>query len=56
MVVTLITTVGSFPNPYTRMGATGMIDILVQECGPVITSDLCDFKMKVSEKMLHKIN
>ena len=47
MVVTIITTVASYPNPYTRMGATAMIDVLVQECGPIINSDLCDYKIKV---------
>jgi len=47
MVLTFITTVAAYPNPYTRMGATAMIDELVQECGPVINSDLCDYKITV---------
>nr|BAC75635.1 CLC chloride channel [Ascidia sydneiensis samea] len=43
MVVTLITAVAGYQNPYTRIGATPMIYELVKECHPWETNNLCDY-------------
>jgi len=48
LVVTLITTLLAYPNPYTRIGASAMIDELFQECGPIDNNNLCDYQKVVS--------
>lgn len=44
LVVAFITTLLSFPNPYTRMNSSEMIRMLVSRCGPEDTYDLCDYQ------------
>jgi len=40
LVVAFITTLLSFPNPYTRMNTSELIRQLVSRCGPEDTYDL----------------
>ena len=40
LVIAFITTLLSFPNPYTRMNTSEMIRQLVSRCGPEDTNDL----------------
>lgn len=48
MVVTLITTAASYPNPYTRIDASAMIYELVSECSPFSFNNLCDYELQVN--------
>ncbi|XP_076802251.1 H(+)/Cl(-) exchange transporter 4-like [Clavelina lepadiformis] len=45
MVITLITVLLSYPNPFTRMDASTVINELVQECGPTSHTNLCDYNV-----------
>ncbi|XP_053399925.1 H(+)/Cl(-) exchange transporter 4-like isoform X2 [Mercenaria mercenaria] len=49
LVVAFITTLLSFPNPYTRMNTSEMIRQLVSRCGPEDTNDLCDYQRNFSD-------
>jgi len=44
LVVTFITAIIAFPNPYARMNSSELIKILVQQCGHEDTLDLCDYQ------------
>ncbi|XP_060553392.1 H(+)/Cl(-) exchange transporter 3-like [Ruditapes philippinarum] len=49
LVVAFITTLLSFPNPYTRMNTSEMIRQLVSRCGPEDTNDLCDYQRNFTD-------
>ncbi|CAG0891812.1 unnamed protein product [Darwinula stevensoni] len=44
LIVTLVTAILSFPNPYTRMSRSQLIYALFSQCGPADNHDLCDYK------------
>lgn len=44
IVVTLVTALIAYPNPYTRMNSSTMIRKLVSMCGTEADSDLCDYR------------
>ncbi|XP_074649911.1 H(+)/Cl(-) exchange transporter 4-like isoform X2 [Tubulanus polymorphus] len=48
LVVTLLTAILSFPNPYTRMNSSELIKILVKQCGPEDQTDLCDYQRNMT--------
>lgn len=43
VIVTLITAVASYPNPYTRKDTSHLIAELFRECGPDDWTDICDY-------------
>ncbi|CAG7836228.1 unnamed protein product, partial [Allacma fusca] len=43
LVVTLVTAVLAFPNPYTRMPTSQLIYLLFSQCGLSVADDLCDY-------------
>ncbi|RUS74798.1 hypothetical protein EGW08_017444 [Elysia chlorotica] len=43
LVITFITALLSFPNPYTRMNTSELIRLLVSRCGPEDDTELCDY-------------
>ncbi|XP_061416629.1 H(+)/Cl(-) exchange transporter 4-like isoform X1 [Lethenteron reissneri] len=43
LVVTAVTAIISYPNPYTRMNTSQLISELFTDCGPLKSSPLCDY-------------
>ncbi|KAK3099995.1 hypothetical protein FSP39_013201, partial [Pinctada imbricata] len=56
LVITFITALLSFPNPYTRLNTSELIRQLVGRCGPEDTSDLCDYKRDFSAHNYTSLN
>ncbi|XP_076446776.1 H(+)/Cl(-) exchange transporter 4-like isoform X1 [Babylonia areolata] len=48
LVVTFITALLSYPNPYTRMNSSALIRLLVSRCGPEDEMELCDYNRNLS--------
>ncbi|ODN00060.1 H(+)/Cl(-) exchange transporter 3 [Orchesella cincta] len=44
IVVTLLTAVLAYPNPYTRMPTSQLIYLLFSQCGLSVKDDICDYK------------
>ncbi|XP_037069777.1 H(+)/Cl(-) exchange transporter 5-like isoform X5 [Pollicipes pollicipes] len=44
VVVTIATAILAFPNPYSRMPSSELINLLFNDCGPSEGIDLCDYK------------
>ncbi|KAL5011784.1 hypothetical protein ScPMuIL_010335 [Solemya velum] len=44
LLITFVTALISFPNPYTKMNTSEMIRMLVSRCGSEDTTDLCDYQ------------
>ncbi|XP_052283214.1 H(+)/Cl(-) exchange transporter 4-like isoform X2 [Dreissena polymorpha] len=49
LVITFVTTLLSFPNPYTRMNSSELIRQLVSRCGPEDNSDLCGYQRNFTD-------
>ncbi|KAL8562214.1 H(+)/Cl(-) exchange transporter 3 [Nucella lapillus] len=47
-IVTFITALLSYPNPYTRMNSSELIRLLVSRCGPEDEMELCDYKRNLT--------
>ncbi|KAL5289746.1 hypothetical protein ACFFRR_009646 [Megaselia abdita] len=45
LIVTLVTAILCYPNPYTRMPMNELIYLLVSQCSPNETNPLCDYSM-----------
>ena len=43
LVITAITALVAFPNPYSRMNSSDLIKLLFNKCGIADVSDLCDY-------------
>ncbi len=48
LVLTLVTAIITFPNPYTRIPMTELIKILVGQCKGEDTSLLCDYERNIT--------
>jgi chloride channel 3/4/5 len=48
LVVTLVTAVCAYPNPYTRMPTSKLIYLLFSQCGAAVSDDLCDYSRNFS--------
>ncbi|KAF0313157.1 H(+)/Cl(-) exchange transporter 3 [Amphibalanus amphitrite] len=48
VAVTLATALLAFPNPYSRMPSSELINVLFNDCGPSEGIDLCDYKRNFS--------
>ena len=48
LIITFITALFSYPNPYTRMNTSELIHQLFSQCGPEDTTDLCDYDRNVT--------
>ena len=44
VMVTLVTAVLAFPNPYTRMDTSSLIYLLFSQCGAANNDPLCDYQ------------
>ncbi|KAF4529490.1 hypothetical protein B566_EDAN015001 [Ephemera danica] len=49
LVVTLVTTVLAYPNPYTRMSTSQLIYLLFSQCGVANTNMLCDYNRNFTD-------
>ncbi|XP_076468373.1 H(+)/Cl(-) exchange transporter 4-like isoform X2 [Babylonia areolata] len=47
-IVTFITALLSYPNPYTRMNSSELIRLLVSRCGPQDEMELCDYNRNLT--------
>ncbi|WAQ98462.1 CLCN3-like protein [Mya arenaria] len=56
LVVAFITTLLSFPNPYTRMNTSEMIRQLVSRCGPEDNTDLCGYQRNFTDPQAYTSN
>ncbi len=48
VIITLITAIVTFPNPYTRISMTDLIKMLVNQCRPEDGSNLCDYERNIT--------
>ncbi|XP_025085374.1 H(+)/Cl(-) exchange transporter 3-like isoform X2 [Pomacea canaliculata] len=48
LVITFITALLSYPNPYTRMNSSELIRLLVSRCGPEDEIELCDYNRNLT--------
>lgn len=44
IIVTLVTAILAYPNPYTRMPTSQLIYLLFSQCGLAVKDDICDYK------------
>ncbi|XP_031357157.1 H(+)/Cl(-) exchange transporter 5 isoform X2 [Photinus pyralis] len=49
LVVTVITAVFAYPNPYTRMNTSQLIYLLFSQCGISNSDDLCDYNRNFTD-------
>ncbi|KAK4872907.1 hypothetical protein RN001_014936 [Aquatica leii] len=49
LMVTVITAVFAYPNPYTRMNTSQLIYLLFSQCGISNTDDLCDYNRNFTD-------
>ncbi|XP_078601546.1 H(+)/Cl(-) exchange transporter 4-like isoform X1 [Branchiostoma floridae x Branchiostoma japonicum] len=56
MIVTFITALLAFPNPYTRENTSVLIQRLFKDCGPVDDSDLCDYNATYAPNLNNRRN
>lgn len=54
LIITLITALIAFPNPYSRMNSSDLIKLLFSRCGIADVSDLCDYKNNYTLNALNK--
>lgn len=48
ILVAAITAVVAFPNPYTRQNTSELIKELFTDCGPLETSQLCQYRSQMT--------
>ncbi|XP_026276158.1 H(+)/Cl(-) exchange transporter 5 isoform X2 [Frankliniella occidentalis] len=49
LIVTAVTAVLAYPNPYTRMSTSELIYLLFRKCGVTNTDDLCDYNRNFTD-------
>ncbi|CAG9840629.1 unnamed protein product [Diabrotica balteata] len=49
LVVTVITAIIAYPNPYTRMNTSQLIFLLFSQCGIANSDDLCDYNRNFTD-------
>lgn len=53
LIITVITAIVAFPNPFTRMNSSDLIKLLFSPCGIADVSPLCDYKRNFSSVNKH---
>lgn len=48
MTVAAITAIVAFPNPYTRQNTSQLIKELFTDCGPLASSQLCQYRSQMN--------